>query len=111
MAIRFKAQIPDPWKRRCQTTDVVWITCGDDRGVELKGNGHHERINCMRRRELQSRQHLPGLLGSSAVQLNNANAGIVQQMIDGRVVSNTPADFRQHGRRHPNECTLLVSNS
>jgi hypothetical protein len=36
----------------------------------------------MSRRELQSSQHLPGLLGCSAVQLNDANAEIVPQMID-----------------------------
>jgi len=106
-----KRKHPELGKRRCQTTDVVWITCGNDCGIELKGNGHHERINCMSRRELQSGKHLPGLLRSSAVQLNDANAGIVQQLIDCRVVPDTAADFRQHGRRHPNECTLLVSNS
>jgi hypothetical protein len=65
----------------------------------------------MSRRELQSGQHLPGLLGCSAVQLNNANTGIVEQKIDGRVVSDTAADFRQHGRWHPNERSLLVSHS
>lgn len=75
---RSKRKHSDLGKRPGESTDVVWITRGNYRSVELKGSRHHKRIDCMGGRELQSGEHLSRLLRGGPVQVNNTNAWMVQ---------------------------------
>jgi len=94
-----------------EAPDVVWIPGGDEGGVELQGGRNDECVDGVSGGELQPREHMARVLSHRSSKLRYPHAGIVQQMIDGGIVSHATADFGENGSRNSDKGALVVSNA
>ena len=77
--------------------NVSGIARRDYRGFELKGGSNNESVDGVGGRQLGTCQEVPGLLSDGAGEIEDADARIVEEMVDSRVKARPAADFGQHG--------------
>ena len=74
-----------------ESSNINWVASCDD-GYRVLGCGRDdERIDRVRRGQLQSREQMPSVLSNSARQLGDENRAGIEQMVSRGVVAWSPA--------------------
>jgi hypothetical protein len=91
-----------------QTPYVIRIAGRDNGGVELRGSSDDESVDSVRGGELQTSQEVSRSLSDDTGQIEHLHAGVVQKMVEGRVVPHSSRDFCQDRRWHSNQSSPLM---
>ncbi|MGC4093057.1 MAG: hypothetical protein QM756_35250 [Polyangiaceae bacterium] len=93
---------------RCRkSANVGRIASSDHGGFELESGSNNEGIDGVSGRQLCSGQQVTRLLSDSTVEIEDADARIVEQVVDGGVETGASTHLGEDGRRHADQGSSL----
>lgn len=91
-----------------QASHVCRVAGGNDRAVEFEGGGYDERINSIGGGHAALRQEKAGALSNWPRKVQDRDAAVVQQAVDGGVEAGASANFAKNWSWHSNERAAFV---